>query len=95
MYEKMTKNYPFELFFDKRTGQEIKFNLETPWVDEDSFWEQSNTEVLLDFNGSKVIKSDYDNGFKVIFIETPDCYCIKTNWELDSMPGGNYLPRIQ
>ena len=43
----------------------------------------------------RIFKTDYKNGFKVIWIENSEKYIIKTNWALDPMPDGNLLPRIQ
>ena len=93
--ERLTVNYPFELKFDRHSGEKIEFFMETPWVDDDKFYEQSNVEVIADYPGIKVIKSDYDNGFKMILIETDKYYILKTNWALDKLEDGTYLPRIQ
>ena len=93
--DRLTVNYPFEKKFDKNTGKKIEFFLETPWVDDDKFYEQSKAEVLADYPDLKVIKSDYDNGFKTILIETDKYFILKTNWELDRLKDGTYLPRIQ
>lgn len=91
-----TKNYPFEHVIEKSTFKG-DFHIETPWVDDDKFWQESETEFLVDDENPflRIFKTDYKNGFKVIWIENSEKYIIKTNWALDPMPDGNLLPRIQ
>lgn len=91
-----TKNYPFEISIDSK-----KFNgelqIETPWIDEGKFWDEVESEVLVDRNDPflRIVKSDYKNGFKLILIEYSSKTIIKTNWALDEMEEGIFLPRIE
>ncbi|PTJ29909.1 hypothetical protein [Staphylococcus simulans] len=96
MSEYETKNYPFEHVIDKQTFKG-EFNIETPWIDDDKFWEEAESEVLVNDDNPKllIVKTDYKIGFKVIYIENDAKYIIKTNWALDPLPDGNLLPRIQ
>lgn len=91
-----TKNYPFEHVINKSSFSG-EFLIETPWIDDGNFWKEAESEVLVnDANPNLlIVKTDYNNGFKVIWIENSEKYIIKTNWALDKLPSGNLLPRIQ
>ncbi|ENK7113253.1 hypothetical protein AB3Y68_001559 [Staphylococcus pseudintermedius] len=93
---KLTISYPFEQILDKRYS-DINFHVETPWVDEDDFWNEADVEILVNDTDPflRVIKTDYKNGFKIIVIENSYKTYVKTNWALDPTRDGSFLPRIQ
>ncbi|MCD8800703.1 hypothetical protein K1Y24_01875 [Mammaliicoccus sciuri] len=94
-----SKEYPFEYKFDN--SLDFDFDIETPWPSLDNP-KSTDDYVQTDFIYNQdspypitIIKLDYNNGFKVIHINTRDYLIVKTNWELDKMKNGKYLPRIQ
>ncbi|WP_373442561.1 hypothetical protein [Staphylococcus equorum] len=90
-----TKNYPFEISLSKNSGIPKNIFIETPWIDENMFWENADSETIYSDDQLNVVKTDYYNGFKTILIETPDKYTYKSNWALDEVSEGHLLPRIQ
>ncbi|MCD3219472.1 hypothetical protein GP484_06305 [Mammaliicoccus sciuri] len=93
---KLTVNYPFEKIFDKRIS-DLEFDIETPWIDEDEFWDVADVEILVNDTDPfmRAVKTDYKNGFKLFVIENDYKVFVKTNWALDKLPNGSFLPRIQ
>src|SRR5690606_2777578 len=94
-----SKVYPFEYKFDK--SFDFDFTMETPWVSIDNpeeLEDYADIDVIYDQDEPypiTIIKTDYNNGFKTISINTRHNVIVKTNWELDRMKDGKYLPRIQ
>lgn len=96
MAEYEVKNYPYKIEIPINNGESKEIKIETPWIDDDKdIWEYIQAEKIFDEDDFKVVKIDYDNGFKVIFISTPDKLVYKTNWQLDDTGQGTLLPRIQ
>ncbi|WP_416349739.1 hypothetical protein [Mammaliicoccus lentus] len=94
-----SKEYPFEYKFDK--SSDFDLTIETPWVSLDNhetIEDYADVDFIYDQDVPypiTIIKTDYHNGFKTISINTRHNVIVKTNWELDKMKDGKYLPRIQ
>lgn len=91
------KEYPFVMRQSKLTNKKVNFTIETPWLDKGEFETKANLEKVFSESNPfiEVTKVHYDNGFKVMTLETPDYIVYKSNWKLDELPNGNLLPRIQ
>ncbi|HCY8319032.1 TPA: hypothetical protein O1956_001867 [Staphylococcus aureus] len=89
--------YPFIMRQSKLTNEKVNFTIETPWLDEGEFETRVKFEKVFSESNPfiEVSKIHYDNGFKMMILETPDYIAYRSNWELDELPNGNLLPRIQ
>ncbi len=92
-----TVKFPFEYLVEPTLDNpEIEMEIEIPWWDEEKGpLEQMQRDVIFEDENIKVFDQLYENGFHAFFIQTPTKGIIKTNWELDEMKNGVYLPRIQ
>lgn len=91
------QEYPFTMKVDKATHSPRHFTIETPWLDEGELETRTEFERIFSERNPfvEVTKVHYDNGFKIITLETPVYVIYRTNWQLDTLENGNFLPRIQ
>lgn len=67
--------------------------VETPWVDD--YEKEVENETIYSDAKLAIIESAYNNGFRVRMINTAEKSIMQTNWELDYVKPGHYLPKIQ
>lgn len=91
------KEYSFTMKVSKLTNKKRHFTIETPWLEKGELETKVNLEIVFAERNPlvEVTKFHYDNGFKIMTLETPDYIVYKSNWQLDELPNGNLLPRIQ
>ncbi len=80
-----------------QNGGTTEISIDTPWLDSKGDWQNEfHRDEIYHTNDLKITEQKYDNGFNIMFIQTPEMIVIKSNWALDyNEKEDNYLPRIQ
>lgn len=91
------EKFPFEYKVEVPANRgSSNLDIEIPWLDEDrDLIDQMERDVIYADDELHVIEQRYENGFHIIFIQTAEKIILKSNWELDDMGNGSFLPRIQ